>query len=107
MKDHRDIDERSLELHRLIAGKIRRNPALLEKVKATLARWKESVGPNSQPYLDEWERLMRQGMGPCLAVAEERSERAAALRQSSPFTGILSASERFAFLKSWKPHHAP
>jgi len=28
------------------------------------------------------------------------------LRQCSPFTGILSSAERFAFLKAWAATHA-
>lgn len=100
MKTHQDIDERSLAMHRLIAEKLRHEPALFEQVKVTLARWRTTVSPSSQPYLEEWESLMNQGMDACLAVAVEDSERAKALRQSSPFAGILNNQERFAFLKT-------
>ncbi|MBF0356929.1 MAG: hypothetical protein HQL43_17015 [Alphaproteobacteria bacterium] len=106
MDNHQDIDERSLELHLLIAQKIRQNPALFNKARATLARWRGVVCQSSQPYLDEWEALMTEGLEACLSVAVERSQRAAALRQASPFTGILTNQERFAFLKSWKTGHA-
>ena len=48
---------------------------------------------------------MNQGIEACLAVAVEDSQRAAALRQSSPFSGVLSNRERFAFLKAWRRDH--
>lgn len=102
MKTHREIDRRSLALHRLVAERVRSDPALFEKAIKTLARWRESVCIASQPYLEEWERLMHQGVEACLSVAVEDSQRAAALRQSSPFSGVLSNRERFAFLKQWR-----
>lgn len=101
MRTHQEIDQRSLAMHRLVADKIRRDPALFEKAKGTLARWRTIVCPASQPYLEEWERLMEQGMDACLTVAVEDSERATALRQSSPFAGILTNQERFAILREW------
>jgi hypothetical protein len=101
MRTHQEIDERSLAMHRLIADKLKRDPALFENVRATLTRWRSTVCPASQPYLNEWELLMQQGMDACLAVAVEDSQRATALRQSSPFCGVLTEPERLAFLKTW------
>ncbi len=45
---------------------------------------------------------MAQGREACMAVMLEDSERAAALRQASPFAGLLSNAERFAVLKAWR-----
>ena len=101
MRTHQEIDERSLAMHRLIAEKLRRDPALFENVRATLIRWRSTVCQASQPYLNEWELLIQQGMDACLAVAIEDSQRATALRQSSPFCGVLTEPERLAFLKTW------
>lgn len=106
MRTHQEIDERTLAMHRLVAEKIRQDPALFNKAKATLARWRNRVSINSQPYLHEWEALMNQGIEACLAVAVEESERATALRQSSPFAGLLTHQDRFTFLKTWKVDHA-
>ena len=107
MRSHQEIDARSLELHRLIAAKVRREPELLDRVRLTLQRWRDPGSPSrAEPYLAEWEQLMAQGLEPVLAAAIEESERAAALRQCSPFTGILSSAERFAFLKAWAATHA-
>lgn len=105
MPTHQEIDQRSLALHRLVAEQIRRDPALFEQAKATLARWRVIVAPSSQPYLDAWEKLMAQGIDACLAVATEDSEWATALRQSSPLAYVLPNPERLAFLKKWKLDH--
>lgn len=101
MRTHQQIDARSLALHREVATKLRRDRALFERAQATLRRWRTTVSPSSQPYLIEWERLMDQGLEATLAVALDDSEHAAALRQSSPFTAVLTPRERFAFLKAW------
>jgi len=106
MRTHLEIDQRSLAMHRLVADKLRREPVLFANVKDTLARWRVSVCPASQPYLEEWERLVNQGIDSCLAVAIEESQRATALRQASPFSAVLTNRERFMFLKSWKRDHA-
>lgn len=99
------INARSLAMHRLIADKIRREPQLFDKPKKTLARWLDAGSPHSLPYLQEWQRLLELGIEPSLAVATEDSERAATLRKSSPFTGVLSVAERAAFLKDWEEKH--
>lgn len=95
------LGQRSLALHRLIAEKIQQEPALFERVKATLARWETIACANSQPYIREWQRLADLGLEKCLAVATEDSEQAAALRQASPFCGILSEEERGEFFLAW------
>ena len=102
MPSHDQIDQRTLAMHHLVVAKIRRDPALFGRVLATLARWRGTVCEASQPYLMTWEALAQEGMEPCLRMAVEDSARAAALRQASPFAGLLSNKERFAFLKAWK-----
>jgi hypothetical protein len=102
---HQELDARSLALHRLVAQKIQRDPTLLRIAKTNLARWRTRATPNDLHYLREWERLLEVGLDAALAVATEDSERASALRQSSPFAGILTPSERITFLKAWKVVH--
>jgi hypothetical protein len=97
-RTHQEIDARSLAMHRAIAEKIRREPALLEKVRATITRWRPTTTPGELPYLEEWERLLNEGMEPLLEVAVEDSERGQVMRSCSPFTGILTEKERLAFL---------
>ncbi len=106
MRTHQELDQRSLALHRLIADRIRQDPVLFDKPRQTLARWRTVVSQNSQPYVQDWLQLIDSGMDVCLSVATQESERAAALRQTSPFCGVLTHKERFAFFKNWaKEHH--
>jgi hypothetical protein len=105
MRTHDEIDQRSLAVHRLVAERVMLDPSLFDKATGTPARWRETVCISSQPYLSEWERLINHGVEACLSVAVEDSQRAAALRQSSPFSGVLTNRERFAFLKQWRSDH--
>jgi hypothetical protein len=98
--DHRRIDERSLALHRLIAQKVQASPSLLDKARDNLRRWRRSNATPS-PALAEWEDIISGPVGHVTALLAERSERAARLRQSSPFCGILTEAERRAIYESY------
>jgi len=106
MRTHREIDARSLAMHRLIAEKVRREPALLEAAKATLARWRGIGDGSTRPYDEQWERVLNEGLEATVRAALEESERGDAMRQCSPFPGILAPRERFAFLRAWKDSHS-
>ncbi|MBK6998685.1 MAG: hypothetical protein IPH35_01460 [Rhodoferax sp.] len=112
MRTHQQLDLRSLQLHQQVAAKIRDNPALLEKAKVTLARWRATASPHSFGYLDEWKNVLDSGLDACLALALDPGEYATAMRQASPLACLLSNAERFAFLRHWKQtqlesSHAP
>jgi hypothetical protein len=96
---HEEIDARSLAMHHLIAEKLRRDPSLIEKAKATLARWRANGDESTRPYDEEWERALNEGLDATLRLALGTSEHAKALRQCSPFAGILTPHERAAFLR--------
>jgi hypothetical protein len=102
MHDHDRIDARSLAMHQRVAERIREQPALMEQARATLRRWRVTVSPAAQPYLQEWERLMDAGLEASLRIAVEDSPHARAMRQASPFAGLLSNAERFAFIREWR-----
>jgi len=103
---HREIEARSLAMHRLVAAKVRQDPSLLETARATLGRWRTSGDASrSEPYLAEWAQVLEGGLVPTLALLVEESERAATLRQCSPFPRALSTAERYAFLKEWSREH--
>jgi len=98
--DHRRLDERSLALHQLVARKLLGDPFLLDKARANVRRWQESHGSPSLA-LAEWEQILA---GPADEIARllvEQSERATRLRQSTPFTGILTEPERLAIYESY------
>lgn len=93
-----EIDARSLALHHAAARRLRQEPARFERVKGTLARWRATVHPASQPLLAQWEALVAQGLEACLRAAEDPSERGQTLRQASPLAGVLEPRERFRVL---------
>lgn len=97
---HQNLDRRSLEMHCLVAEKIRRDPAILDQAADILARWRKKSS-HSQPYFEEWQRLINAGLDACLKVATEDSERGNALRQCSPLACLLTQEERLAFLADW------
>ena len=102
MKDHRLIDERSLAFDRLIAAKLRSEPALIEKARGNLARWLETVSPRAKPALLEWQRVLSGSFDELLALLEATDERATRLRQSSPFCGILTPEERTGIIREFQ-----
>lgn len=98
--DHTRLDERSLALHQLVAKKLLADPRLLDRARANVRRWQESNGSPSLA-LAEWEQILT---GPAEEIARllvERSEAATRLRQSTPFTGILTEPERLAIYESY------
>jgi hypothetical protein len=97
--DHARLDERSLALHQLVAKKLLADPILVERARANGRRWQKSHGRLSLA-LAEWEQILT---GPGDEIARflmERSETATRLRQSTPFTGILTEPERLAIYES-------
>ncbi|MBU0916590.1 MAG: hypothetical protein KKD97_09570 [Gammaproteobacteria bacterium] len=104
---HSDLDRRSLAIHRLAVEKLEREPALLSRARAILARWRAASSARTAPDLDEWQRLLdTDGGSGVLTVALEDTERAAQLRQSSPLACLLTSQERFAIIKQWRNSHA-
>ena len=97
--DHGRLDERSLALHRLVAEKVLANPALIDKARGNVRRWQESHGSPSLA-LAEWEQILTGTPDQVARFLAERSEKATRLRQSSPFTGILTEPERLAIYES-------
>jgi hypothetical protein len=92
---HGRIDLRSLALHRAIAEKIRANPALLEVARDNLDRWSQT-NSRSQPYWDQWRELLALPLAELLTLLVDESERMTALRQATPFAGVLEPAERWA-----------
>lgn len=94
---HRIIEARSLAMHCLIAQKIERDPALLERVRRTLGAWRERYGNDGGGVplaLDEWQHILRAPWPVIAALMTDPGERATRLRQSTPFAGLLTSEER-------------
>lgn len=95
-----NLDRRSLELHRLIAARLRERPDLLAMARNTLERWRRT-DPRGCPGWDQWAAALDAGPGAALGLMLDPGERGQYLRSCTPFTRILSARERADFLRRW------
>jgi hypothetical protein len=101
MTGHERIDARSLAMHRAIGVKLRANPALVKAARATLERWLERGG-SAVPYYLRWREILSLPVEQVAEMLVAESEQMTALRQSSPFAGMLSNQERWAILEEFR-----
>jgi len=92
-------DWRSLEMHRLIATKLEADPSLVERARSNISRWKNQRGLT--PAYSEWEEILSSGMDRILHVLTSEDQASARLRSSTPFTRILSDTERIQLFNRW------
>lgn len=100
---HRIIDARSLAMHCLIARKIEADPGLLNVARRNLAAWIERYEDTPPGALTEWRTILERPWPQIAALITDPGESAARLRQSSPFAGVLSASERQRVYEAFRP----
>lgn len=81
-------------MHTVIARRIDWDPSLLDIAKANLDRWANQREGILPPALAEWRTILETPWSEIAALITEQSERAVRLRQSTPFTGILTPAER-------------
>jgi hypothetical protein len=93
MRTHAQIDERSLAMARAIVAKIDQDPARagLAKARATCQRWYRE---RPMPAIKEWLEILDRPWEQIREVLLDESETGQRLRQSAPFGGILTVSER-------------
>ena len=94
-------EERSLHLHTTIVERLLSNQAaVLAKAKHNLAvmRAADELG-HTVAWLDQWEELLAGDLATLVATMFSTTENARALRQSTPFAGVLSTSERKAAIR--------
>jgi hypothetical protein len=92
---HETLDQIKLAQHKLIAKKLRENPeAILALAQRNLQRY---IGNRPAPATSlwrEWQTLLEENsIDRIVAVMTAKTEKAAELRQASPFAGALSAEE--------------
>ena len=100
--DHRILEARSLALHCLVVRKIERDPGLLEIPRANLDRWLRRDGRPPRALV-EWRALLGRPWPEIALVLTDPGEKAARLRQSSPFPGVLTAAERRRVYEAFRP----
>lgn len=95
------IDAFLLAAHRLAMQRLRAEPARLQELAATLARWRSRAGDTrSDRYWDEWQSLIEGGLDGLEAVVCAADDHAAALRNVSPIVGLITQRERGELLRA-------
>lgn len=91
---HHLAEERSLEIHRLIAVRLRETPSLVAAARSRVNAWRAdgSVHPF---YAGAWHDLLSGPFDRLLEVLTDPGEPARALRQCSPFAGVVDARTRW------------
>jgi hypothetical protein len=104
VRAHEGIDRRSLARHEAVAAKLEAQPQLLEVARANLQRW---LNTNPAAALREWWQLLETTpLSELLVLLRSTGDRAARLRQSSPFAGLLTPQERQAILNDYESRRA-
>ena len=102
---HQVIDERSYEMHRVIASILRRNPSELQKVVEWIAGCLDDpeYSTQSKDALQDWLRVIEtRGLAGVLEILEDRGEAGVQMRQSSPFAVLMPQEERMGILRRYE-----
>ncbi len=100
--DHRRLDVRSLALHALIAHRLVRDPVVVDRARRNLDRWRAARGYEPSAAA-EWRAILKRPRREIAALLVDPGENATRLRQSTPFTGVLTATERRRIYEAFRP----
>jgi excisionase family DNA binding protein len=98
--------ERSLWLHRAVAGRLVTDPrSVLSKARTNIEKLAGiHEGTLARHYVERWRTLLDQGTDAVLDALTSRSPEAIELQQNSPFAGVLSEDDRQACLRAFRDH---
>ena len=104
MNFHEIIDERALEMDRVIARELRADPAKLDLVVAWIQRFLDDpdYSENNKDCLREWLDLIREGLPRVLKALADFSEEGRRMRQNSPFAVLMPQEERLRILDKYE-----
>jgi hypothetical protein len=91
---HRLAEARSLAAHGVIAQRLHREPALLDRARARVASWLRT-GSVARPYAERWQAILASSVDSIATALCNPSEEGRALRQCTPFAGASSPRERW------------
>jgi len=91
---HRLAEERSLAYHRVIAARIRREPAILSAARHRVREWIAAT-PGPPPFALAWNEVLDGDADTIAQFLVDPGEHARELRQSTPFAGVLAPQERW------------
>ena len=95
-----ESERRSLVMGVLTAHHLLEDPvAAVATARRNLARMATRTGPATRVYLDEWSAILEGTTEALVAVLTGTDEHARALRQTTPFAGVVPDAERRAALR--------
>lgn len=94
MNLHALAEERSIAAHRFIAARLREDPRLLTAARSRVERWLQD-GVVHPVYAKAWHDLLRGPEERLFQVLVDPGERARALRQTTPFAGVIDPRTRW------------
>ncbi len=98
---HPRNDRRSVRLHQAIAQKLLEQPDLvLTKARHNLAGMMHRA--QSTPYTQKWRALLDLPLPVLADRLTEESDEMTALRQCTPFAGVLSPQERWIIYRTFR-----
>ena len=99
MDRHRTAELRSLAYHRAIAARLTDDPTIVTRAGARLDR-AVRAGTSHPHYVAIWRALLALPVAELVRALGDDSEAMTAARQATPFTGVLTARERWALWRS-------
>ncbi len=98
--------ERSLWLHRLVAGRLAVDPdSVLAQARKNLQRLKQvHPGGMTALWLARWQAVIDAGEDEVFSALTSPAPWAIELRQNSPFAGVLRQEDRAAALAAFRSH---
>ena len=91
-------EERSIALHQAVADRLVEDPALIARASARVDEWL-AEGRIHRTYGEAWRQLLSGPLDRLLVVLTQADDHARALRQCSPFAGVLDPRTRW---RIWK-----
>lgn len=102
---HQIIEERSYEMHQVVASVLRQDPAKLQLVADWIERRlsDSAYSDDSKDALHEWLNLIKQqGLAGVIAILDDRGEEASRMRHSTPFAVIMPQDKRMEILARYE-----
>ena len=105
MDPHRLAEERSIAYHRVIAGRLRDHPDILDNARRRVQEW--LAASDTPPfYARKWAEVLAGDTPSIAAFLVDRGELATELRQSTPFAGALRPQERWQIWRETRDRFA-
>jgi len=96
---HRTAERRSLAYHGAIAERLVHDPSIIARARARVAGWTAS-GSVHPKWIAAWSELLARPPAEICDKLREPTEHMAALRQVTPFAGVLDSRTRWALWRS-------